>query len=246
MKTEGLLLSLVLSAFALSISGCATSSVAARESHEKPTPAHIRAIAAGLDFTLLVDSDGSLWACGDNDHGQLGDGTTVARPRPVMIVPAGALMTAAGSGHTLSVTIDARLRACGNNAFGQLGTGDFSETRLLRDVMTDVTSVSAGFNFSMILKSGGSPNHSMILKKGGSLWACGYNGDGQLGDGTFEDRNAPVRVMNDVACVAAGGNHTKILRTDGSLWACGQNLHGQLGGASSKDQSTPVMILPRR
>jgi alpha-tubulin suppressor-like RCC1 family protein len=68
--------------------------------------------------------------------------------------------------------------------------------------------------------------HTMILKTDGSLCACGYNNDGELGDGTTNSNSIPQRVMTGVAAVAAGYRHTMILKTDGSLWACGRNNCG--------------------
>lgn len=71
-------------------------------------------------------------------------------------------------------------------------------------------------------------NHTMILMADGSLWACGKNDHGQLGDGTTTNCNKPKQVMADVAYVSAGAGHTLIVKEDGSLWACGWNEYGQL------------------
>ncbi|AEC01303.1 fimbrillin family protein [Parasphaerochaeta coccoides] len=81
-------------------------------------------------------------------------------------------------------------------------------------------------------------NHTMILAEDGTLWATGYNIDGQLGDGTWINRTTPVRVkasttpndfMTDVKSVSAGADHTMILKNNGTLWATGRNIYGQLG-----------------
>ena len=82
----------------------------------------------------------------------------------------------------------------------------------------------------------------MILKTDGTLWACGRNYYGQLGDGTKTSISTPKQVMNGVAAVSAGFNHTMILKTDGTLWACGYNEYGQLGDRTNVDRRTPVMI----
>ena len=82
----------------------------------------------------------------------------------------------------------------------------------------------------------------MILKTDGSLWACGWNYDGQLGDGTTTNRSTPVQVMTGVAAVSAGGSHTMILKTDGSLWACGDNYYGQLCDGTNVGRHIPVQI----
>jgi len=85
--------------------------------------------------------------------------------------------------------------------------------------------------------------HTMILKTDGTLWACGNNQYGQLGDGTTEDRAIPVKMMENVASVSAGYKHTLILKTDGILWACGNNQYGQLGDGTTIDRTTPVPVM---
>jgi len=56
---------------------------------------NVAAIAAGNDFSLFIKTDGSLWAMGANDFGQLGDGTTTERLLPVMIVSSNVVAIAA-------------------------------------------------------------------------------------------------------------------------------------------------------
>jgi alpha-tubulin suppressor-like RCC1 family protein len=84
--------------------------------------------------------------------------------------------------------------------------------------------------------------HSLILKNNGTLWACGWNYAGQLGDGTTIDRYEPVRVMNNVQSIAAVNIYSLILLTDGILEACGDNTFGQLGDGTTTNRSSPVNI----
>jgi hypothetical protein len=76
--------------------------------------------------------------------------------------------------------------------------------------------------------------HSLFLKSDGSLWGMGYNGDGALGDGTFNfDINQPEQIVTSgVLVIAAGGlfeDHSLFLKNDGSLWGMGDNGFGELG-----------------
>jgi alpha-tubulin suppressor-like RCC1 family protein len=75
--------------------------------------------------------------------------------------------------------------------------------------MSDVKSIAAG------------GDHSLFLRTDGTLWACGDNYAGQLGDGTEIDRSTPVQVLTGVKSMAAGYDHNLILKTDSTLWACG-------------------------
>jgi alpha-tubulin suppressor-like RCC1 family protein len=85
--------------------------------------------------------------------------------------------------------------------------------------------------------------HSLILKTDGTLWACGLNYLGQLGDGTTTNRLAPVHIMNDVQDMAAGDYHSVVLKTDRSVWCFGSNDWGQLGDSTETSRPTPVKIM---
>jgi alpha-tubulin suppressor-like RCC1 family protein len=45
----------------------------------------VQSMAGGSNYSLIIKKDGTLWACGANDYGQLGDGTTIERHYPVQI-----------------------------------------------------------------------------------------------------------------------------------------------------------------
>jgi alpha-tubulin suppressor-like RCC1 family protein len=70
----------------------------------------------------------------------------------------------------------------------------------------------------------------------------GYNGYGQLGDGTSEDKYQPVNVASDVVAVTAGGDHSLFLKADGTLWAMGWNGYGPLGDGTTVDKYQPVNV----
>ena len=76
----------------------------------------------------------------------------------------------------------------------------------------------------------------MVVKQDGSLWATGYNAQGQLGDGSNTNRNTFKEVMTGVKAVTAGSYHTMVLKQDGSLWATGYNKNGQLGDGEHEQE----------
>ncbi|NLH98444.1 MAG: cadherin-like domain-containing protein, partial [Chthonomonadales bacterium] len=87
-------------------------------------------VAAGWYHSLAITSGGELWACGYNDYGQLGLGTTSDCLSPARVTAlAGLRVTrvSAGYEHTLVMTSDRRLWACGRNSDGQLGLGDTTD-----------------------------------------------------------------------------------------------------------------------
>jgi alpha-tubulin suppressor-like RCC1 family protein len=139
---------------------------------------NVTAIAAGSDYSLFLTSDGSLWAMGQNQYGQLGDGTTNNINHPEPIVATNVTAIAAGQHHSLFLKSDGSLWAMGLNNSGQLGDGTYSTTnRPEQIVATDVTAIATGLE------------HSLFLKSDGSLWAMGYNFFGELGDGTTDNGN---------------------------------------------------------
>jgi alpha-tubulin suppressor-like RCC1 family protein len=75
-----------------------------------------------------------------------------------------------------------------------------------------------------------------------TLWAWGWNGSGQLGDGTTDDKNTPTQIGSATgwSAIAVGWNHTVALKSDGTLWAWGDNTYGQLGDGTNTRRSTPT------
>jgi alpha-tubulin suppressor-like RCC1 family protein len=125
---------------------------------------------------------------------------------------------AAGSIHSLFLKSDGSLWAMGDDSFGELGDGisGFSNqtNRPEQIVASNVTAIAAG------------DLQSLFLKSDGSLWAMGWNDDGQLGDGTYNTTNRPEQIVaSNVTAIAVGaqGKHSLFLKRDGSLWAMGYN-----------------------
>ena len=72
--------------------------------------------------------------------------------------------------------------------------------------------------------------------------ACGYNLEGELGDGTFTDKSLPVAVstLSNVTEIAAGSYQSFFLRNDGTFRTCGWNNAGQIGDGTTANAYTPV------
>jgi hypothetical protein len=74
------------------------------------------------------------------------------------------------------------------------------------------------------------------------MWGC--NDDGQLGDGTTEDKETPVKIMKNVKSVSLsiGWFQSSAIKTDGILWTWGNNWYGQLGDGTTKEKHKPTKI----
>jgi alpha-tubulin suppressor-like RCC1 family protein len=205
---------------------------------EQIVVSNVTAIAAGDYHSLFLKSDGSLWAMGWNQYGQLGDGTTGSFPyystnRPEQIVTSNVTAIAGGYLHSLFLKSDGSLWAMGYNDDGQLGDGTCNQTnRPEQIVASNVMAVAAG------------AAHSLFLKSDGSLWAMGLNSYGQLGDGTYNNTNQPEQIVaGNVTAIAAGYGHSLFLKSDGSLWAMGYNDDGQLGDGTYNNTNLPEQIV---
>ncbi len=194
------------------------------------------AVAAGDGHTVAVRSDGTLWAWGRNNAGQLGDGTFTIRTVPTQIGSATTwIAVAAGGDHTLALRSDGTLWAWGDNNFGQVGDGTSGNQRLSPvQIGTDTTwtAVAAG------------ANHSVALRSNGTVWTWGLGTSGQLGHGNTANRLSPMQVAfapaNEWASIAAGSEHTVAIRSDGTLWAWGNNSSGQIGDNTGVNRTLPT------
>lgn len=195
-------------------------------------------LAVGAFHSLGIRDDGSLWAWGRNDKGQLGDNSTINRSTPV---PIGSVKTwvavAVGDGFSLALRSDNTLWAWGDRTYGQVGDGIFSGTPVLQPKQI-------GGNEWVVVKAG--PLHALALKTDGSLWGWGYNGFGNLGTGDNSNVAAPTpaycppnMVCKDWVSLAAGTGHTLAGKADGSLWTWGWNDFGTLGNGNTISSSRP-------
>ncbi|MCQ9634289.1 T9SS type A sorting domain-containing protein [Chryseobacterium sp. WG23] len=180
-------------------------------------------IASGEAHTLAVKTDGTLWTWGYNDRGQLGDGTAIAVNSPTQIGTATDWKTVtAGTDHSIALKTDGTLWTWGYNDRGQLGDG----TTISKNIPTQV-----GTEANWRSVKTGTYGSTLAIKTDGTLWTWGYNGWGQLGDGTEIDRSTPIRIgtATDWQSIAAGANNTLAVNTKGFLAISGYNLKGQLG-----------------
>ena len=164
----------------------------------------VTAIAGGGFHSLLLKSDDSLWAMGDNEYGQLGDGTYNIINLPERIAASNVTAIAAGGDHNLFLKSDGSLWAMGDNEYGQLGDGTYNTTNQPEQIVaSNVTAIAAG------------SDHSLFLKSDGSLWAMGYNQFGVLGDGTY---NYSTNLPEQIVAGSPGYNQISIqLLSDGSV-----------------------------
>ncbi len=141
--------------------------------------------ANGGRHVVAQKLDGTLWAWGNNDKGQLGTGAVAYSATPI---PTGVgsqwSSASAGTDFTSAINVDGTLWAWGNNDSGQLGDG----TNVLSSAPVRVGSAS---DWWLAASAGGA--HSAGLKVDGAIWTWGANQNGQLGNGTTVSSLAPLQ-----------------------------------------------------
>lgn len=236
------------------------------------TPPPATATITDWAFTMgnlyLVFSNGWAYSSGDNTYGQLAQGDTVARPYLTRIEyfitnnlsvqkvwAAGAMANANGGGCVFFQTLSGStpgLYACGSNTAGNCGNASSPTTNLTTPGICAGIGTSATVT-SVAIASIGGPNFSTYaLLSNGSVMVCGFNANGQLGNGTVTSVTGTF--VNALA--ASGGNLSNItalsvtgaggssgvgwamaLDSSGNLWSTGYNVYGQLGLGSTTSQT---------
>jgi len=198
-------------------------------------------IATGLNFSLALRSDGSVWSWGYNNRGQLGLSNTATTNRPTRITSQSNFISiSAGFAHSMALKADGSVWAWGYNNYGQLGLGNTTQRTVPFKIEQDINSN----DFNNVEKISSAYEHNLALKADGSVWAWGRNNYGQLGDGTTSTRTMPQQLnfIENVLSICAGAYHSMALKADGSVWAWGYNNYGQLGDGTILNKTIPVEI----
>jgi alpha-tubulin suppressor-like RCC1 family protein len=196
-------------------------------------------VANGTTHTCALTYYGGVKCWGANEFGQLGDGTLTSReiPGDVAGLNSGVTAISIGDYNTCALLESGGVTCWGANVNGELGDG----TTDRRSVPVLVSGLSSGVN---AVVSG--YYHACALLFGGAVKCWGYNGNGELGDGTTTRSLTPVNVLGlngGVTKVSAGALHSCAV-VSGGLKCWGHNEYGQVGnGHAYTDQLTPDTVM---
>jgi len=191
---------------------------------------HDDRVASGAYHTCVIGEGGLVSCWGANHHGQLGLGDNNQRtvPTPIQgLEPVVALD--AGNEHTCAITNTGRVACWGRNNLGQLGDG----TLVSRNTPTFVGAFDGGGGATSI--STGLFHTCAVAQIQGAVSCWGYNGNGQLGDGSVSNRTLPQLVRTSVTTyltggvkVAAGSYHSCAIANN-QVHCWGYGGQGQIG-----------------
>jgi len=159
--------------------------IGATDSEQFPTPvsglnAGVTAISTGHHHACALTSAGGVLCWGENQYGQLGDGTTINRrvPTKVLGLSSGVVAIAAGGSHTCALTSAGGAKCWGGNTFGQLGNGTDDDSFVPTPVV--------GFDTGAAAIAAGDSHTCAISSLGGAMcWGDSYNEDA---DGFYPSR----------------------------------------------------------
>ena len=193
---------------------------------------------------LALDTNGNVWAWGDDIHGVDCMGTTQYLT-PVEVPLSHVTLVSSASGHAL-YELGGTLYACGGNGLGELGDGHLG-------AHTGPIAVT-GLTGQTVVGVYSSSEDAYALTASGALYAWGGNAQDELCNGSsVKDSDVPIRVpfadSSPVNQVAAGGSLDTngslfVGLADGTFWACGSDTFGQLGDGGSTNQSLPIAVTP--
>jgi alpha-tubulin suppressor-like RCC1 family protein len=188
---------------------------------------------------IVKTSEETVWAWGCNAAGVLGDGTTVSKSSPVLVVGGFTdwCQISANLQHSHGIRSNGTAWSWGCGWQGRMGTGLSSNDcspRIVAGGFTDWRQISAG------------DSHGLGVRTNGTAWGWGINSFGEIGANNTTSRFSPVSVVGgftDWCQVSAGFAHSLGLRCNGTAWAWGNGLQGRLGDNTATPRSSPVSVV---
>lgn len=213
------------------------------ESQNIPVPvwglSNIVSIATEQGSGLALRSDGTVWAWGYDEFGDLGDGSINNRDYAAPVIGiTNAIAITGGDDHAFALCADGSVWAWGRNGQGQLGAGFFS---VYQNVPVPVMGLTNA------VELGGTFQSSIALLSNGTVMAWGGNYYGELGNGTngnFTASNVPIPVagLSNIVAVAGGDDNFLAFDTNGNLYVWGYGEDGELGNGLEDNTNVPISV----
>ncbi|HEY1553290.1 MAG TPA: hypothetical protein VGF94_00580 [Kofleriaceae bacterium] len=197
-------------------------------------------VSAGYVHTCAIATDRTMYCWGDNYYGAYGDGTTMASRVPLQTAVTSWSSIAAAFYATCALRSDQTLWCAGLNNNGELGNGTSAATGNVSEPFA--TQVPGSWQQLAMTYL-----HACAIQTDGRVRCWGYNGEGQLGNGTTTDSWSPEAVgadHDDWTAIATGVEQTCGTRAGGQLWCWGGDQFGQIAvsEAGALENAEPMQV----
>jgi len=222
-------------------------------------------IAVGGTSSYVIKPDGTLWAWGGNEFGQIGNGTYETQYSPIRVMRNIVAVTASNE-KIMALRSDGSVWSWGMRGEQMNNASDISHLTPVR-ILDNVRHISTSNSHRVAIKTDGSlwtwgtpyglthdgyfvahystPIHKMddvVYASAGFDYTAAIKADGSLwtwGRGRIE----PQQMMEDVKHVSVGHEYVLVIKNDGSLWGWGSNNFAQLSDEVSRYHSSPIKIM---
>lgn len=202
-----------------------------------------KSVAVGADFIVALKTDGTLWAWGGNEYGQLGNGFSTFTTKPEKLAAINNVASiSTGPKLTTIIKSDGSVWYWGSFVHFFSSGNDFWN-RIIQN-----TAPVPLKDFSNVKQASAGAGIITLVKKDGTLWAMGDNYLGELGDGTKIHREKPIPVsglkaVNKIYNIKRDvSDFTVALMSDRTLRAWGYNARGQLGDGTKTNRTKPIIV----
>lgn len=198
----------------------------------------ITAVGSGTTYVKIADETNKIYGSIKVNVNEI-DGQTYPK-------------VSAGNNHFVALKSDGTAYTWGYNVYGQLGDKTNANKKEPKKIYgyIDIAGEKVQTELNNVIDVAGGYSHTLVLTKDGTVWSTGYNGYGQLGDGTTTQRNTFEKVklnakgeyLSDIIGITAGANTSYALDKNGNVWSWGVNSNGQFGTGNASNSSYPVKM----
>ena len=216
-------------------------------------------ISGGESNLIMLESNGSIWATGRNDNGQLGQNNLTHNILPQQMVDANGneikeiKEISAGAYHTIALKEDNTVYTTGYNNCGQQGDGTTTDKKVLTpitdeegNIIKDAKHIKAASDSTIITRQKDSNG------KNQGMYVIGYNANGQLFTKDQNSKNRITKVETDKDIIAVAVTRSRSASTgaiadqDGMVYTVGYNGHGEMGCEFIQHLTTPWCISKKK
>ena len=209
----------------------------------------VEKMSMGRYHACALLDDGFIYCWGENSKGQLGNESITDSYSSTLVYKSGDLQGAEivdislGSNHSCALDVDGSVYCWGFNMFGQIGDGT------LKNSLTPKKIFDGDLEGEKVVKLSSGSNHVCVITDKNAVYCWGQNERGQLGNGTYENATAPVKIDDSgvlvgkkIVDISSLSGHVCALDDIGDIYCWGENDSGQLGDGTQENRTVPVAI----